>query len=110
MNKLKKSGLADAWIKLIIYQISHMINRNTKAGSRRNIHAHYDLGNDFYKVFLDSETLLYSSAIFKNQMQSLADAQHEKIKNLIKLANINSNHHILEVGCGWGGFAIKQLK
>ena len=110
MNKLKKSGLTDAWIKRIIYQISHMINRNTKAGSRRNIHAHYDLGNDFYKVFLDSETLLYSSAIFENQMQSLGDAQHKKIRNLIKLANINSSHHILEVGCGWGGFAIEAAK
>ena len=76
-------GLSGLYIKF------HMINRNTKAGSRRNIHAHYDLGNDFYKVFLDSETLLYSSAIFENQMQSLGDAQHKKIRNLIKLANIN---------------------
>ena len=110
MNDLKKSGLTHAWIKRRLHQLSHAINRNTKTGSRRNIQAHYDLGNDFYQLFLDAETLLYSSALFESPHQSLGDAQRAKIQNLIRLAGIKAHHHILEVGCGWGGFAIEAAR
>jgi cyclopropane-fatty-acyl-phospholipid synthase len=110
MNALKKSGLTQAWIKRRLHQLSHAINRNTKTGSRRNIQAHYDLGNDFYQLFLDAETLLYSSALFESPNQSLGDAQRAKIQNLIRLAGIEAHHHILEVGCGWGGFAIEAAR
>ena len=110
INDLKKSGLTYAWLKKRLHQLSHAINRNTKTGSRRNIQAHYDLGNDFYQLFLDAETMLYSSALFEFPNQSLGDAQRAKIQNLIRLAGIESDHHILEVGCGWGGFAIEAAR
>ena len=110
INDLKKSGLTNAWLKKRLHQLSHAINRNTKTGSRRNIQAHYDLGNDFYQLFLDAETMLYSSALFEFPNQSLGDAQRAKIQNLIRLAGIESDHHILEVGCGWGGFAIEAAR
>lgn len=88
----------------------HWRNRNTKAGSKKNISAHYDLGNDFYKLFLDNETMLYSCGIFKDSGSSLARAQKEKVHEIIRRAEIKSSHHVLEIGCGWGGFAIEAAR
>jgi cyclopropane-fatty-acyl-phospholipid synthase len=110
MGILKKSGLTSALSKRAAYRISHAMNRNTKAGSRRNIHAHYDLGNAFYGRFLDPETMMYSAAMFESPDLSLAEAQKRKIHRLIELAEITENHHVLEIGCGWGGFAIHAAK
>ena len=110
MTALKKSGLTAAIAKRMLSVVGHARNKNTKEGSRRNIHAHYDLGNDFYSLFLDPETMIYSSALFKTPDESLADAQKRKIHRLMELAAIKPEHHILEIGCGWGGFAIEAAK
>ena len=74
-------------------------------GSRRNIEAHYDLGNDFYRLFLD-ETMTYSSAVFDPPDQSLAEAQRRKYAVMAERAGIAAGEHVLEIGTGWGGFAM----
>jgi cyclopropane-fatty-acyl-phospholipid synthase len=85
--------------------VAHRLRRNTRANSRRNIAAHYDLGNDFYRVFLD-ETLTYSSAVFEHPGQSLADAQRNKYRLVAEGAGLRAGYHVLEIGTGWGGFAL----
>ena len=83
----------------------HRSRRNTVSGSRRNIASHYDLGNDLYRLFLD-ETLTYSSAVFESPDQSLADAQRNKYRLMAERAGLKPGMHVLEIGSGWGGFAI----
>jgi cyclopropane-fatty-acyl-phospholipid synthase len=83
----------------------HLSRRNTADQARENILAHYDLGNDFFRLFLD-QTLTYSCAVFSNPEQSLAEAQHTKYLMLCEKARIGRNDHVLEIGSGWGGFAI----
>jgi cyclopropane-fatty-acyl-phospholipid synthase len=85
--------------------LAHRARRNTIAGSRRNIESHYDLGNDFYRLFLD-ETLTYSSAVFAAPGQSLADAQRTKYRVMAERAGLRGGEDVLEIGSGWGGFAI----
>jgi cyclopropane-fatty-acyl-phospholipid synthase len=82
----------------------HFMNRNTKAGSKRNIHAHYDLGNRFYGAWLD-ETMTYSAAIYAEGDNDLAAAQTRKYRQLATMTGIGPGDHVLEIGCGWGGFA-----
>lgn len=84
--------------------VSHALNNNTREGSRRNIHAHYDLGNDFYSRWLDP-SMTYSSALFTEAGQSLEAAQREKYKALAQAMDLRAGHTVLEIGCGWGGFA-----
>lgn len=79
-------------------------NANTRRGSKRNISAHYDLGNEFYERWLDP-SMTYSSAIFEDKDMNLKDAQQAKYANLARQIQIGANDHILEIGCGWGGFA-----
>ncbi|MEN0087481.1 MAG: cyclopropane-fatty-acyl-phospholipid synthase family protein [Pseudomonadota bacterium] len=88
----------------LLGQLRHWLNRNTKAGSKRNISAHYDLGNAFYELWLD-ETMTYSSALFEKREQSLEDAQNAKYCKLAQSLALTSDSEVLEVGCGWGGFA-----
>jgi len=78
--------------------------KNTKKRSKKNIAKHYDLGNDFFSLWLD-ETLTYSSAIFENDKQTLSEAQNNKYQKLINLLKPKDNSKVLEIGCGWGGFA-----
>ena len=85
--------------------IAHRLRRNTKRQSRRNIAAHYDLGNDFYRTFLD-ETMTYSSAVFATPGQPLADAQRNKYRLMAEGAGLVRGQHVLEIGTGWGGFAL----
>jgi cyclopropane-fatty-acyl-phospholipid synthase len=85
--------------------IAHRLRRNTRRQSRRNIAAHYDLGNDFYRLFLD-ETMTYSSAVFATPDQSLADAQRNKYRRMAEGAGLTRGLHVLEIGSGWGGFAL----
>ena len=80
------------------------IIKNTKIRSKKNIAKHYDLGNDFFSLWLD-ETLTYSSAIFDNNNQLLSEAQNNKYQKLIDLLKPGENSNVLEIGCGWGGFA-----
>jgi len=82
-----------------------LLNRNTRRGSVRNIHAHYDLGNDFFATFLD-ETMTYSSGIFENDATSLRDASIAKYDRICRKLGIGPDDHVVEIGSGWGGFAI----
>jgi len=82
----------------------HLLNRNSKTGSKKNIEYHYDLGNAFYKQWLDP-TMTYSSARFTDPNQPLSEAQGNKYLSLIQEAEIRPEHSVLEIGCGWGGFA-----
>ena len=82
----------------------HAVRRNTRAGSRRNIGAHYDLSNEFFALFLD-ETMTYSPAVFGGADRTLADAQREKYRALLGRIGLRPGQHVLEIGCGWGGFA-----
>ncbi|MFN3514521.1 MAG: class I SAM-dependent methyltransferase [Phenylobacterium sp.] len=84
--------------------IGHAMNANTRRGSRKNIHAHYDLGNAFYSRWLDA-TMTYSSALFEEAKQDLAAAQTNKYRALAEAMDLRPGHHVLEIGCGWGGFA-----
>ena len=84
--------------------VKNKILKNTRKRSKENIAKHYDLGNNFFSLWLD-ETLTYSSAIFENEKQTLSDAQNNKYQKLINLLKPRDNSRVLEIGCGWGGFA-----
>lgn len=113
INKLIKFGIDNkvqlekvikgSFFKIIFYRLKHLMNRNSVKGSKKNIHSHYDLGNDFYKLWLD-QTMTYSSALFDQPGLSLLSAQERKYQNILDQLNLKDGDHILEVGCGWGGF------
>lgn len=87
-----------------LQMVRHYLRRNTRSGSKRNIHAHYDLGNRFYEAWLD-RTMTYSSAMFAPGDNELASAQTRKYRQLAERTQIGPDDHVLEIGCGWGGFA-----
>ena len=84
--------------------ISHLLHRNDREGSRKNIHAHYDLGNHFYAQWLD-QTMTYSSAVYETPGEPLDKAQNQKYAALARSMELRSGQSVLEIGCGWGGFA-----
>lgn len=90
-------------------RLGHLLRRNSKEGSRENIHEHYDLGNEFYSLWLD-QTMSYSSGIFSSVDQSMEDAQFEKYDALCRQLKLTEDSHVLEIGCGWGGFAEHAVK
>lgn len=83
----------------------HLLNANTKHGSRRNIEAHYDLGNDFYKEWLDP-SMLYSSGIFDQSAQTLEASQQKKLERILEKLDLDGSKNLLEIGCGWGALAV----
>jgi cyclopropane-fatty-acyl-phospholipid synthase len=83
----------------------HWVNRNTRSGSRRNIAAHYDLGNDFFRLWLDP-TMMYSSAVFEREDMSLEEASTAKLDRICRKLELTPDDHVLEIGTGWGGFAV----
>ncbi len=87
------------------HRFYHWLRSNTRTGSRRNIEAHYDLGNDFFRLWLD-ETLAYSCGIFQTSSDSLRDASQEKFDRACRKLDLHPSDHVLEIGTGWGGFAI----
>lgn len=106
---ISKSGSRGSWFQNFKYQlIDRFLRRNSKRGSRRNIHAHYDVGNDFYRLWLD-DSMTYSSAIFDSpatQMESAQDRKYARLNDLLP----NHAEQVLEIGCGWGGFAEHAAK
>ena len=104
---LNDQSLANAihgtWYGTFLFKLKHLMNQNTKSKAKKNIMAHYDLGNDFYKQWLD-ESMTYSSALFQSPDETLKQAQMNKYNRLIDQLGIKSGDHVLEVGCGWGGF------
>lgn len=84
---------------------AHWLHRNTRAGSRRNIHAHYDLGNDFFRLMLDP-TMMYSCALYEHPGMTLEEASVAKLDAICRKLRLTPDDHVLEIGTGWGGFAI----
>ena len=96
-----------SWAGRLLYRLRHLLNRNTKSNSRKNIHAHYDLGNAFYSLWLD-DTMNYSSALFEDGLdQDMQQAQHAKVRRALRMAGVQSGDRVLEIGCGWGALAEK---
>lgn len=92
------------WLVMTLQRIRHWFNENTHTGSKRNISAHYDLGNAFYGQWLDP-SMTYSSALYETGANDLESAQAAKYRALARDTGIGPNDHVLEIGCGWGGFA-----
>ena len=99
-----ETAIYGTWWGSLIYRLRHLFNRNSRAGSRRNIHAHYDIGNDFYQLWLDP-SMTYSSALFTADSATLEQAQQAKYARIFDQLQVGSGSSILEIGCGWGGFA-----
>jgi cyclopropane-fatty-acyl-phospholipid synthase len=95
------------WFGRVATRMAYFFKRNTVNGSRKNIHAHYDLGNDFYSLWLDP-SMTYSSAIFDAQDDCLTEAQHRKYDRI--LDRLKPSGALLEIGCGWGGFAERAIE
>jgi cyclopropane-fatty-acyl-phospholipid synthase len=93
----------------IVYRIMHRLRPNTIAKARENISAHYDLGNDFFRLFLD-KTMLYSAAIYPNKNTTLEEASEYKMAHICQRLQLNKQDHLLEIGTGWGGMAIFAAK
>jgi cyclopropane-fatty-acyl-phospholipid synthase len=94
-----------SWVGRLFYRIKHLLNRNTRANSQKNIHAHYDLGNAFYGLWLDP-TMNYSSALFQGDMtQPMPQAQRAKVRRALMQAAVKPGDRVLEIGCGWGALA-----
>jgi cyclopropane-fatty-acyl-phospholipid synthase len=94
-----------SWWGALAYRLRHLLNRNSRSGSRRNIHAHYDLGNEFYRRWLD-ETMNYSSAWFEGDLsRPLPEAQQAKMRRALVEAGVAPGARVLEIGCGWGAVA-----
>ena len=99
--KQQLSGKAPA---RLLQKLLRFAERNSRAGSRRNVAYHYDLGNAFYKTWLD-KTMTYSSGLFQSKTITLEQAQIAKYRRIVEALQIESHHQVLEIGCGWGGFA-----
>ena len=94
-----------SWWGSLLGRLRHWLNRNTRSGSRKNIHAHYDLGNAFYRLWLD-ESMNYSSAWFNGDWnQPMAQAQMAKVRRALEECGVRAEHRVLEIGCGWGAVA-----
>jgi cyclopropane-fatty-acyl-phospholipid synthase len=94
-----------SWWGSLLYRAKHLFNRNSRQGSKKNIHAHYDLGNEFYRLWLDP-TMNYSSAWFEGDLsRPMPDAQHAKVRRALREAGVKPGDRVLEIGCGWGALA-----
>lgn len=99
-----ESVIYGSWLGRLAYRIKHLLNRNTKANSQKNIHAHYDLGNAFYALWLD-RTMNYSSAIFESPDTTMVEGQQAKVRRALSMAQVKPGDRVLEIGCGWGALA-----
>lgn len=104
LSQLESSHRILSGCRRITDWVQHRANRNTETGSKRNIAYHYDLGNDFYRLFLD-RTLAYSSAYYERDSDTLERAQLRKYEHICNKLRLSSSDHLLEIGTGWGGFA-----
>ena len=108
-NRQQIEGMVyGTWAGRLLFRLKHLLNRNTRANSQKNIHAHYDLGNDFYGLWLDP-TMNYSSAWFEGNTApsraDLAGAQDAKVRRALQQVGVQPGERVLEIGCGWGALA-----
>jgi len=110
-NSASRWEIEKGWARLTgpAHRLFHALRRNSPAGSRRNIAAHYDLGNDFFRLFLD-ETMMYSCAVFPREDSSLAEASVHKTERICRKLALRPEDHLLEIGTGWGGFAVHAAR
>ena len=110
-NRTALDGLETGWARVSqpFLAVLRFWNRNTRSGSARNIRAHYDLGNDFFQTFLD-ETMTYSCGVFVDDQATMREASIEKNERLCQKLEICADDHVLEIGSGWGGFAIHAAR
>jgi cyclopropane-fatty-acyl-phospholipid synthase len=106
---LEAFGKRLSWLTRPSLALFHRLRRNTVAGSRRNIAEHYDLGNEFFELFLDP-TMMYSSGIFHDERASMEEASTIKLDRICQKLDLGPDDHILEIGTGWGGFAIHAAR
>ena len=100
-----ESMIYGTWWGSLLYRAKHLFNRNSRSGSKKNIHAHYDLGNEFYRLWLDP-TMNYSSAWFEGEHSGdLVDAQWAKVRRALTECGVKPGDRVLEIGCGWGALA-----
>ncbi len=103
---LKDSHFDTSWLEKIRFAIGYFLRRNTLEGSRKNIAAHYDLGNEFYSLWLDREAMQYTCAYFENETDTIEQAQIQKIDLVCRKLRLQPGESVVEAGCGWGGFAL----
>lgn len=104
------STISGGWLARAWYNLRHRLRANTRTGSQRNIHAHYDIGNPFYALWLDP-TFTYSSALFEGRSDlSLEAAQYAKYQRIVDTLGLRAGMRVLEIGCGWGGFALHAAR
>lgn len=103
-RKVLERAIHGSALRVAGHWLWHRLRANTKRGSKKNIEAHYDLGNDFYRLWLDS-TMSYSSALWPTPEACFEEAQLEKYRHALRSIGVQPGQHILEIGCGWGGLA-----
>lgn len=103
-SAMQRLNTTTSWLSRQAQRVAHAMRSNTLEGSRKNIAAHYDLGNDFFSLFLDRE-LMYSSAWYDNDADTLEQAQFNKLDRICRKLQLTRDDHVLEIGTGWGGFA-----
>ncbi|GEA49931.1 cyclopropane-fatty-acyl-phospholipid synthase [Vibrio inusitatus NBRC 102082] len=109
LNSLDNMNRKQSLVKKLAYKMGHWLNRNTHTNSKKNIGAHYDLGNDLYTRFLDSN-MLYSAAVYNNSNDTLEQAQINKMDRLCQQLELQPGDSVIEIGTGWGGMAIYMAK
>lgn len=109
MDLLDRMERGLGWVLQIFRFIGHTLNSNSRKGSKRNILAHYDLGNEMYQSFLDP-TMMYSSAIYPNAASTLEEASYYKLETICKKLDLQPTDRVIEIGAGWGGFAIHAAR
>ena len=111
LNQKAFDEMDKGWARLTtpFYKFYHYVRKNTKAGSRKNILAHYDLGNYFYKLFLD-ETMTYSCGIFEREESTLKEASETKYDRICQKLQLAAGDRVIEIGTGWGGFAVHATR
>jgi cyclopropane-fatty-acyl-phospholipid synthase len=105
MHAVKALDQQGSWWQRLALRTFHLLRRNTRAGARRNISAHYDLGNDFFSLFLD-DTMAYSAGVYRNGATTLEQASRAKFAHICSRLQLRAEDHLLEIGTGWGGLAI----
>ncbi|HSG63826.1 MAG TPA: cyclopropane-fatty-acyl-phospholipid synthase family protein, partial [Gammaproteobacteria bacterium] len=110
-NRRMLDGLEQGTARLAwpVAKLAHSLNFNSRAGARRNIAAHYDLGNEFFALWLD-ESMMYSSAIFEHDTMTLAEAQRHRLDVICNKLDLGPGDHLIEIGTGWGGLAMHAAR